>query len=279
MAGERILPGGSVIEGFWTPGSDGWEVKMGDNLRKIAAGLPSVLVVKSQTVTLPGSPILGDIYIVQDGDANEKDIAVWDGPPASEVWNYYPAFEGLKAYPLDTKLEIGFDGTNWTRGSPVLIGTIDFSVNNVTSTEDPARQISGFAGYKHVYGVMTGLGGSIPIRMGLLKPGQTLSEVSILDGMFEHNGSSRYGLLNFTYMIMMHLSGGVNGGHFEIHNHWNSIVPTKLESHSYDDDASGNDSVSNSSMVTNTTDIFDGVSFFTTAGIVTQGIVKLYGTD
>ncbi len=113
MAGERILPGGAAIEGFWTSGSDAWDVKNDDNLRKIGAGLTGVLVVKSQTTILPGSPVLGDIFIVQDGDANEKDVAVWDGPSGSEVWNYYPAFEGLEAYPVDTKIGVIFDGTDW----------------------------------------------------------------------------------------------------------------------------------------------------------------------
>ncbi|MCZ6893022.1 MAG: DUF2793 domain-containing protein [Gammaproteobacteria bacterium] len=113
MAGERILPGGAAIEGFWTSGSDAWDVKHDDNLRKLGAGLSSILIVQSQTTILPGSPTLGDIFIVQDGDANEKQIAVWDGAPASEVWNYYPAYEGLEAYPLDTKIGIKFDGTSW----------------------------------------------------------------------------------------------------------------------------------------------------------------------
>ncbi len=279
MAGERILPGGSAIEGFWTPASDGWEVKMGDNLRKLAAGLPSVLVVKSQTVALPGSPILGDIYIVRDGDANEKDIAVWDGEPASEVWNYYSAFEGLKAYPLDTKLEIGFDGTDWTRGSPVLLGTIDFSVNNISTTEDVARQITGFAGYKHVFGVMAGLAGSVSTRMKLLKLGETVGEIDIMDGVFTNFGGGRNGIKDSDWIVLTHLSGGVIGAHFEIHNHWNSVVPTRLNSWSYDDDDTGGDSVSYSSMVTNVTDIFDGISLVTASGIVTVGTVKLYATN
>ncbi len=117
MVGERIIPGGAALEAFHDLGSDNWDTDWNTNLLKVAGGLTSVLVVKSQVTTLPGTPVLGDIYIVKDGDANEKQIAIWDGPVASEVWNYFPAFEGLKASPMDTKDELLFDGTNWVLAS------------------------------------------------------------------------------------------------------------------------------------------------------------------
>ena len=140
MTGERIIPGGAALEAFHTLGSDNWHTDMDANLLKMAGGLTSVLVVKSQVTVLPGSPTLGDIYIVKDGETNEKDIAIWDGPVASEAWNYFPAFEGLKAYPLDTKAELLFDGTDWVAAgggaSKILqVGrSSNLSISNSTNT-------------------------------------------------------------------------------------------------------------------------------------------------
>lgn len=116
MTGERTLPGGSQLKGFFTPNSDDWEGEAGvdGNWRKIGAGLAGNYVIcKSQTVPLPGSPAIGDIYVIADGETNEKEVAVWDGPGGSEVWNRYPPFKGLRAYALDEDNKLIFDGTNW----------------------------------------------------------------------------------------------------------------------------------------------------------------------
>lgn len=120
MAGERALPGGAALEGYFTPGSDSWHGDGGldENWRKIGAGLASDLVVKSRTTVLPGSGSIGDIYIVRDDDGtNPNKIAVWDGPAGSEAWVFYPPYEGLRAYVQDganpAKKLVFWDGTAW----------------------------------------------------------------------------------------------------------------------------------------------------------------------
>ncbi len=283
MAGERIIPGGAALEAFHTLGSDNWDTDWNTNLLKVAGGLTSVLVVKSQVTTLPGSPVLGDIYIVKDGDANEKKIAIWDGPLASEVWTYFPAFEGLTAYPIDTKLEILFDGTDWVNNSPgaapTLLGTLDFSVNNVTATEDVTRQITGMADYKFIHGTISGLDPAegTAVRLRLMKPGETLGVEDIFEGMYQYAASTRYGMTLQDWVLLTHLSGGTNAAHFDISNHWNDVIPTRVDAHFYDDDISGSDSVGDSSMWTNTVEVYDGISLRTSTGDVVLGILKLYG--
>lgn len=117
MTGERTMPGGAALEGYWTPGSGGWDGDGGvdENWRKVGAGLASRLVVKSRTTDpLPSPGSLGDIYIVDAGDAtNPNKIAVWDGPAGSEAWVYYPPFEGLPAYVTDEKRVSVYSGSAW----------------------------------------------------------------------------------------------------------------------------------------------------------------------
>lgn len=120
MTGERTMPGGPELLGFWTPGSGGFAGAPGmdDNWRKIGAGLASRLVVESRTTDpLPASPASPVIYIVDAGDAtNPNKIAVWDGPSGSETWVYYDPFEGLEAYVRDAPAgskKVEYDGTTW----------------------------------------------------------------------------------------------------------------------------------------------------------------------
>ena len=151
MTGERVLPGGAAIEGYWTPATGGWDAKMDENLRKIAVGLASRLVALSQTTVLPGSPTNGDIYIVKDGEANEKKIALRD----NGAWVYYDAYEGLKAWVLDTDLDMQFDGTNWVevaaatalRGAKVYRNatqTVAFATNVQISWDTELWDTDGF---------------------------------------------------------------------------------------------------------------------------------------
>ena len=136
MTGERVLPGGAAIEGYWTPATGGWNVKMDENLRKIAVGMASRLVALSQTTVLPVSPTNGDIYIVKDGEVNEKKIALRD----NGAWVYYDAYEGLKAWVLDTDIDMQFDGTNWVESAAgtlpgaYLTKSADQSISSSTFT-------------------------------------------------------------------------------------------------------------------------------------------------
>lgn len=139
MTGERTLPGGAGLVGYFTPGTGGWDGDTGldGNLRKIGAGLASQLVVQSRTTDpLPSPPAAGqEVYIVDAGDAtNPNKIAVWDGPSGFEAWVYYTPFEGLRAYVRDETAGsrlFEYDGSAW---GLVTSGGLNFSGAKATKT-------------------------------------------------------------------------------------------------------------------------------------------------
>lgn len=107
MAGERAFPGLGV-RGFYTPASGGYGTPVSEDLR-----LLSVLTqcrVLSRTTSLPGSPTDGDIYIIPDGDTDEKKVAARD----NGAWVLYDAAEGFLVYVMDDDEYRYFDGTNWS---------------------------------------------------------------------------------------------------------------------------------------------------------------------
>lgn len=114
MAGERTLPGLGVT-GFWNEGS-AYKTQMDENLLRLST--LAQLSAKSRTLVLPGTPSLGDIYIVKSDDpTNPNKIAVWDGEAAAEEWVYFDARLGLLAWIEDTSTLVVFNGTAWTEVS------------------------------------------------------------------------------------------------------------------------------------------------------------------
>lgn len=110
MAGERTLPG-LGLTGFWDLGS-AYKPGMDENLRLVSALLDGR--VKSRTTVLPGTPTLGDIYIVRSDDGtNPNKLAIWDGASGSEAWVYVTPHEGWMFYVLDEDTNYQFDGAAW----------------------------------------------------------------------------------------------------------------------------------------------------------------------
>ncbi len=130
MAGERQLPGLGLY-GFWTLGSNGWNTQNDSNIRVISALLQGR--VKSYTTSLPGTPTLGDIYIVPTGDTNAEDIAIWDGASGSEAWVYVTPQAGWLMYVIDEATYYRFDGTNWVlafaKGALTGLVTVEKTAN------------------------------------------------------------------------------------------------------------------------------------------------------
>lgn len=107
MAGERALPG-LGLEGFWTPGSSGWDADMDANLRLLSAVVQ--LSVLSATTALPGSPSDGDIYIVPSGaGSNPNAVAVRD----NGSWVYLTPGEGWRAWVEDSEEFLFWNGMAW----------------------------------------------------------------------------------------------------------------------------------------------------------------------
>lgn len=107
----RTLPG-LGLTGYWDLGADGWKDAMDINLRVlsvIAGGL-----VKSRVTALPGSPALGDIYIVPSGaGSHPNEIAVYDGPTGAGAWVYLVPMKGWAFYVEDEGKNYQFNGTAW----------------------------------------------------------------------------------------------------------------------------------------------------------------------
>lgn len=107
---SRTLPG-LALTGFWDLGSAGWKTGMDANLLAVSVLLKAVAL--SRVTTLPGSPTNGQIFIVPDGETNEKKIAFRD----NGAWGYITAWEGLQFWLDDENAFVTFNGTDWAAGT------------------------------------------------------------------------------------------------------------------------------------------------------------------
>lgn len=117
MSSERTLPGGIALSGGAPYADPNWHLWMNANLLKLSTLF--TLRVLSRVTSLPVSPTDGDIYIVPNGDANEKTVAVRD----NGAWTYISAFAGLVAYVIDEDADYAFDGTDWAAVGSVGVTT------------------------------------------------------------------------------------------------------------------------------------------------------------
>lgn len=107
----RTLPG-LGLTGFWDLGENGWKPGMDTNLQKLSAIVNGS--VKSRTTALPGSPTVGDIYIVPSTDpTNPNKVAIWDGASGSEAWVYLTPKTGWAFYVIDEAKNYQFGGSVW----------------------------------------------------------------------------------------------------------------------------------------------------------------------
>ena len=104
---ERELPGGMALSGYAPFQDADWHTWMDPNLLKLSVMVQATAL--SRTTSLPGSPVDGQIYIVPDGDADEKKIAVRD----ASAWVLYDPFEGMRVYVTDTSELLIYDGAGW----------------------------------------------------------------------------------------------------------------------------------------------------------------------
>lgn len=133
MAGERALPGLGLF-GYWTIGSDGWDVGMDSNLRILSALVGRAVI--SATTALPVAPVQGDIYIVPaNATANANDIALYD----NGAWVYLTPKEGWRLYVKDTDLDVIFTGLAWK--------TIPFPVTAFLGLSDTPQSFVGAGGH------------------------------------------------------------------------------------------------------------------------------------
>jgi hypothetical protein len=168
-------------------------------------------------------------------------------------------------------------------GTPVVIGSIDFSVNSPTTTEAAARQISGLEDYRNIFLAFKGMdrAETSALRMRLLTVGGSVGVTGIYDGTLWHVGVSngRYGQAAADHVNVGGLLNPqeVDNIHGTISGHWSSVIPTRLEGKGYDNDATGTDTVVIWDYVTTTTTIYGGISFLTASGTVAVGVVTVYG--
>jgi len=151
---------------------------MDSNFQNLSA-LTNIVVV-SRTTALPGSPTLGDIYIVVDSDPTNPDkIAVWDGEPASEAWVYLDPIEGWLAYVTDDEETVRFESTGWEPfGLPpaAAITTLDRKTANYTVVDgdlDGATVIEMNLAGANTLTVAPSLTGTEPVTIIQYGAGQT----------------------------------------------------------------------------------------------------------
>ena len=144
----RTLPG-LALSAFWNIGEDGWKALMDTNIRTLSAIANGA--VKSHTTVLPGTPTLGDVYVVRSDDgSNPNKIAIWDGELGSEAWVYLTQRTGMRVYVIDKGANYQWSGVAWVlmpaagpsvsdEGSQVLSAASDMNfVGELVSVTDDA---------------------------------------------------------------------------------------------------------------------------------------------
>lgn len=109
MAGERTLPGGLGLTGFWDLGDNTYKTGMDSNLRKLSALVQPV--IDSIEATAPGAPTQGDIHIASAiwGGGSANDIMVYD----DSTWVPLTPQTGWEVFNLDTGKLMRFTGSAW----------------------------------------------------------------------------------------------------------------------------------------------------------------------
>lgn len=107
----RNLPNLALTGGF-LPGESGWGDAMSLNLLAL-----SVLVqgnVIDKVVALPGSPTVGDVYILDEtATTHANTVAVYDGAALDEEWSYFVPKEGWLLFNKAEDYYEKFDGAVW----------------------------------------------------------------------------------------------------------------------------------------------------------------------
>jgi len=139
MAGERALPG-LGLRAYWTPGSNGWGDQRSEDIR-----LTSVLLqgrVKSRTTVLPGSPTLGDLYLVPSTDpTNPDELAIWDGEVGFEAWVYVVPLVGWKMYVIDTGQHVEKLAAGWAPLGQTVVDAAETAAFAVTDAHLDGKRV------------------------------------------------------------------------------------------------------------------------------------------
>lgn len=102
---------------LWTLGESGWNTGMDANLLKIAQAGVHLSVIDRGLTVAPGSPTLGDTYIVGpaatgDWSTHDDDVAIYDGA----AWVYYTPRLGWLLYIEDESVLSIFKAGAWSAG-------------------------------------------------------------------------------------------------------------------------------------------------------------------
>lgn len=179
MAGERQLPGLGLYA-FWTSGSNGYRAQQGENYRKISALLDRK--VKSRVTVLPGSPAVGDIYIVRSDDGtnpNKVALREYDTDDATAIWHYYTPSKGWMFFVEDESKFYHWTGASWTESFPEYVppaSTISAKIANyvaVSGDFNGRTVITMSVASGNTVTVNAGLTGTEPLTIVQLGVGQT----------------------------------------------------------------------------------------------------------
>lgn len=104
---------GIGLTGDFATAENGWQTAMNANLRKLTTLIQAVAKDKD-LATPPGSPAIGDTYIVAASgtgawSGHDDAISVWDGA----AWVFYAPSKGWRVYVDDEGADYRFDGASW----------------------------------------------------------------------------------------------------------------------------------------------------------------------
>lgn len=103
----RTLPN-LGLKAFYDLGEDGWKDDQDLNLLKLS--VLTQATANALTVALPGSPVEGDVYILDETHATHpNEVAVFDDGD----WVYVEPVEGWLIYDRSADVYQKFDGTEW----------------------------------------------------------------------------------------------------------------------------------------------------------------------
>jgi len=106
----------------------------GDNLRAAFRKVNTMHAVISRVMNIPGSPALGNLYIVPSGAtgawaSQERRLAWYDG----FTWEFYTPTEGVRAWVSDEDLLIVYSGSAWVEPKRAYDMRIGFNATPTSS--------------------------------------------------------------------------------------------------------------------------------------------------
>jgi len=155
----RTLPGLN-LRAFYSLGESGWNTTLDEDLRKLSALVPAVVL--SRVTSLPDTPANGDIHILTAEDSNS-------GPAGSIIyyengaWVYFTPSEGWEYYSIADAGKYRYTGGTWIALGGDSIDALDVTYSSGTTGDSNSTEVNVADALDDLYERVRGVGGATHI--------------------------------------------------------------------------------------------------------------------